>query len=269
MSGRAIFTLFAHHCRLHYRPLLPMAAGLMLFEFVLTQIAPAPNETSWVASMLALLPSRMKALTEGDMAMALVSTGGFLSLGYAHPFFLLLPTSWAVRVSSAALAGEIGRGTMDLLASRPARRADHVGAAALVIGAGLAVLVLAAWLGTVIGLRVRPLGVSPWPFVHAAAAAWLFFMAWGAAGLLVSATRRESGPAIAWTGGIIAVSFVVEYVARLWKVIGLLRPLSLFTYYQPPEIVRSGLGAANAAGLAGVVVVLIVAAMLAFNRRDL
>jgi ABC-2 type transport system permease protein len=270
MNVRAVLALLRHHWRLHQRPLLPMAGALALFQLILTQLAPAPNETSWIASLLALMPPQLKALAGGDVALA--STDGFLSLGYGHPFFLLLLSAWAVRVSSAALAGEIGRGTMDLLGARPIHRMNHVTAAALAIGAGLAVIVLSAWAGTVIGLRVRPLGLSAWPFFKLAVAAWLLFMAWGAAGLLVSATQRESGPAIAWISGLIAVSFVLEYLARLWKVIAVLRPLSLFTYYQPPEVVRMGIGAgsaASAACLAGVGVVLILAAGLVFSRRDL
>ncbi len=80
---------------------------------------------------------------------------------------------------------------------------------------------------------------------------------------------RESGPAIGWTSAAIAVSFVLEYLARLWKPIAALRPLSLFAYYQPPEIARAGLGAGNAACLVGVALALIVAAVVVFQRRDL
>ena len=267
MRLRATRTLVGHHWRLHHRPLLPMAAALALFQYLLTQIAPAPNETSWIAGMLALMPQQMRDLAGGDLAFA--STEGFLSTGYQHPFFLLLLSAWAIRVSSASLAGEIGRGTMDLLGSRPVRRVEQVWAATCSIAVGLALVVGAAWAGTAIGLVVRPLGVSAWPFLRVAGAAWLLFMAWGAVGVLASATQREAGPAIAWTSGIMAVSFVLEYLSRIWTLIEPLRSLSLFAYYHPPEIVRTGLGIFNALCLASAALALTLAAIVVFRRRDL
>jgi len=37
--------------------------------------------------------------------------------------------------------------------------------------------------------------------------------------------------AIAWTTTILAASFVLDYLARLWTPIAALRPISLFHYY--------------------------------------
>lgn len=267
MSARAMLVLLGHHWRLHRRPLVPMAAALGLFQYILTQFAPAPNEATWMTSMVAMMPPQLRALAGGDLALA--STEGFLALGYAHPFVTLMLSTWAIRLSSASLAGEIGRGTMDVLAARPVSRTDHVLAAALAIAFGLCVVVLAAWAGTVVGLNGRPLGVSAWPFLRVAMSAWLLFMTWGAVGLFVSALHRETGAAIAWTSAIIAVSFVLEYLARLWKTIAALRPLSLFAYYQPPDIARGGLAVSSALPMVAVGVVMMVAAIVVFRRRDL
>lgn len=267
MNTRAIVVLIGHHARLSWRPLVPMAFALGLFQFVLAQLAPAPNEVSWISGMLALVPPQLKALAGGEAAM--VSTDGFLALGYAHPFFLLLMSAWAVRLSTAPLAGEIGRGTMDLIASRAVNRSDHLVASVCALALGLATLAGAALAGSATGLSVRPLGVSGWSLAHVALAAWMLFMCWGAVGLAVSALHRESGPAIGWTAGFIAVSFVVEYLARLWRPIAWLRPVSLFTYYQPPEIVRLGLWAAHPVVLGAVLCAAIGTAYAIFVRRDL
>jgi ABC-type transport system involved in multi-copper enzyme maturation permease subunit len=247
--------------------LLPMAAGLALFEFLLTRIAPAPDERGWIAGILAAAPPELLAVIGDDVSAG--SPAGFLAIGYGHPFFFLILSSWIARVACGALAGEIGRGTMDLLAARPMARWVQVVAGAVAVAAGLAVLTAAALTGTAAGLAVRPLGLSASYFLPVVAVAWLLFMAFGAVGLLVSATRRDGGAAIGWLSGIIATSFVLEYLARLWKPMAALRPWSLFTHYNPQQIVKAGWGLMDVATLAGVAVAALVGAIVVFSRRDL
>ena len=267
MTVRAVLTLLGHHWRRYRLPLAPMALGLALFELLLTRMAPAPDEVGWMSGIIAAAPPQVLAVIGDDVAAA--SPGGFLGIGYGHPFFFMLLSAWVVRVSAGALAGEIGRGTMDLLASRPVTRSAHVAAGALAIAAGLAVLTGAAWTGTAIGLALRPLGVTAWAFVPVAAMAWLLFFTFGCAGLFVSAAVREGGAAIGWLSGIIATSFVLEYLARLWKTIAPLRPLSLFTFYSPQHVVKTGIAVNDVLVLAAVSVASLVMALAVFARRDL
>jgi hypothetical protein len=99
--------------------------------------------------------------------------------------------------------------------------------------------------------------------------AWLLFAAWTGVGLLVSATRREAGPAIAVTSAIVAVSFVLEYIARVWKPVASLRPFSLFSYYRPQGAIVAGIHATDGLTLAAVAVVGVGLALVVFTRRDL
>ena len=267
MRAKALGVLLRHHWWRHRVPLFAIATGLALFELLLTRIAPAPGETGWMSMIFAALPPELLALVGDQVAAG--SPAGFLAIGYGHPFVLLLLSAWTVRVSSGALAGEIGQGTMDLLAARPARRRVHVAAAFMAVALGLAVLLGAAWTGTALGLATRPLGLSGTRLLPVAAMAWLLFTAFGAVGVLVSAVRRDGGSAIGWLSGILATSFVLEYLARLWKPIAALRPLSLFACYAPPRIIDAGPDAIDVARLVGVAVVALVAAVIWFNRRDL
>jgi ABC-2 type transport system permease protein len=263
----AVVTLLGHHVRRHRLPLLPMVAGLALFQFLITRIAPAPNELNWMSQIMAVVPPSLLALVGNDIGG--ISPGGFIAIGYGHPFMLLLLSAWAVRVSSAALAGEIGRGTMDLLASRPIERWHHVVAGALAILGGLALLTAAAWTGTSIGLSVRELGVPASQVLRIAATAGLLFTAWGMLGLVVGAMLSEGGAAMAWTSGLILGSFVLEYIARLWQPMSGFRPFSLFTYYAPQHIVRTGFDPHDLSLLAAVAAVALVSAIVIFTRRDL
>jgi len=267
MSAGRIATLLGHHRRRYRLPLLPMMGGLALFEFIMTRLAPAPGEVTWMTQLFSAMPPQLLAFSGSDIGAA--SPAGFIGIGYGHPFMFVLLSAWAIRVSSGVLAGEIGRGTMDLLASRPIARWQHVVAGAMAVCAGLALLVFAAWAGTTIGLALRPIGVLPVTTLRIAICAWLLFTTWGMVGLLVGAIHREGGSAMGWLSGLIAVSFVLEYLARVWQPMARFRPFSLFTYYQPQHIVRTGFDLSDISRLAIVGVASLVLAIAVFSRRDL
>ncbi len=261
--------LFRHHVRLHRVPLVPLALGLVLFEWVMTFVARQPMVSGFLTTALRAAPPEFLALLNPDLV-ATVSARGIIGIGYTHPFTLIMMAVWAVRVPSAALAGEIGRGTMDLIAARPVVRAAQVAAALLALLAGLTILALAAWLGTFIGLVGRPLeGVTVWSYLPVAAGMWMLFASAGCVAILVSAFSREAGGAIAWTSGLMAGSYVLDYAARVWPAIASLRPLSLFKYYEPQRVVGAGLALSDVQVFAGVAGVALLVAFAVFSRRDL
>jgi ABC-2 type transport system permease protein len=264
-----IGVLFRHHLRLHRMPLVPLALGLALFEWIMTVVAREPSISRFMGEALRAAPPEFLALLNQNL-LSIASATGIIGIGYTHPFVLMMMAVWAVRVPSAALAGEIGRGTMDLVATRPVVRGAQVVAAFLALLAGLTVLALAAWLGTFVGLVGRPLeGVTPWQYVPVATALWLCFVAAGTVGILVSAVAREAGAAIAWTSGLMAGSYVLDYAARVWPKIASLRPASLFKYYEPQQVVNAGLAASDVEVFGLVAAVALLVAFAAFSRRDL
>ncbi len=264
-----IGVLFRHHVRLHRVPLVPLALGLALFEWMMTFVARQPAVSNFLTSALKAAPPEFLALLNQDLV-ATVSARGIIGVGYTHPFALIMMAVWAVRVPSAALAGEIGRGTMDLVAARPVVRAAHVAAALLGLVAGLAILATAAWLGTFVGLLAGPIeGVTAWHYLPVAAAMFLLFASAGCVAILVSALAREAGAAIAWTSGLMAGSYVLDYAARVWPRIASLRPLSLFSYYEPQQAVAAGLALSDVQTFAAVAAAALLLSFAVFSGRDL
>lgn len=261
--------LVRQHARVHRVPLAVLAAGLALFEWLMTFVAGEPSVSRFLSGALRMAPPELLALLNQDL-IASVSGRGIVGIGYAHPFALLMMGAWAVRVPSAALAGEIGRGTVDLVAGRPVRRMSQVAAAAEALAGGLAALAIAAWLGTLAGLVTRPVeGASPFAFLPVAAALWLLFTALGMVALAVSALAREAGTAIAWSAGIFAGSYVLDYAARVWPRIAPLRQFSLFGYYEPQRLVSAGFEPRGILVTAAAGAAALLLAFLVFGRRDL
>jgi hypothetical protein len=178
---RTVAALLRHAWARHRIPLIPIALAVGVFQLLLTRLAPVPNEVNWMSNLLTMLPPEMRKLIGNEVAL---TPGGFLAIGYGHPFFILLLSAWVVRVSASAIAGEVGTGTMDLLATRPTARWTFIIAGIKTVMVGLAVIAGAAWIGTAVGLRLRPIGVAPSSLLPIVAVAWLVFTAFGALGLL-------------------------------------------------------------------------------------
>ena len=265
----SVTALLGHLWRRHRAALVLLAAGNAFFAWAITRVVPDPSRAGLIRELVDMAPAPVRVFL-GEELVANLSARGFLAFGYVHPFPLILLAVWAVRVASGALAGEVGRGTVDLVASRPVARGSQVAAAALAVAAGLVVIAAAGWAGTALGLALRPLaGVRATELLPVAAMGALLFAGAGAVALLVSAGAREGGTAVSWCAGLLAASYVVDYLARVWSAIALLRPLSLFRYYEPQRILREGVAAVDVAVLAGVAVAALVLAFAVYARRDL
>ena len=243
-----------------------LALGMLVFEFLITKLAP---DVSRMQGLLDLLPPPVLEVFGAELR-ATLSPSGFLAFGWMHPFALLMLGAWVVRVAAGSLAGEIGRGTMDLVAARPVARGAIVAAAALALYGGLGLLCLAGWVGIAVGLAQRSLGDSrAADLVGAVATCWLLFAASGGLALLVSAVRRTAGSAIAIASGVLAGSFALDFVARAWTPLAWARPLSVFAYYAPQQIAARGIVPADLLVLAVVAGATTALAFIAFQRRDL
>ena len=265
----SVGTLLRHLWRRHRAALLLLAAGNGFFAWAITRVVPDASRTGLIRELVDMAPAPVRIFL-GEELVANLSARGFLGFGYVHPFPLILLSVWVVRVAAGALAGEAGQGTMDLIGSRPVGRGAHVAAAALAILAGVAAIAAAGWAGTAVGLHLRPLaGVSASELLPVAAMSALLFAGAGGVALLVSATRRDGGAAVSWCAGLLAGSYVLDYLARVWAAIAFLRPLSLFRYYEPQRILGEGVAGGDAAVLAAVGAAGLALAFAVFARRDL
>jgi ABC-2 type transport system permease protein len=204
------------------------------------------------------------------------------SIGYVHPLTQVILCVWAVGRSASALAGEIDRGTIELLLAQPVARARLVLAHLLMDLFAIPVLCLSLWSGTCLGAwltglweapparRVNPLAFGP-ALVNVAA---LLFAISGYT-LWLSARGRFRGRVLGVAVLLTLLQFLVNVVGQLWPVAEPLRPFTVFYYYQPQQIILDPDWAGNpevwrrlavltAVGAAGYL-----GALWTFTRRDL
>jgi ABC-2 type transport system permease protein len=178
----------------------------------------------------------------------------FLAVELLHPVIVILACVWAIGRSSGAVAGELDRGTMELLLSQPIPRNRLILAHLIVDSLVIPLLCLSIWAGTRVGLEtVGPFEVDysvlkklpggldkvipdvsrqPHAILNLAA---LFFAISGIA-VAISSLNRSRWRAVGIATLVILLMFIINVLGQLWDTAAPLRPFTVFFYYQPQKI---------------------------------
>lgn len=195
----------------------------------------------------------------------------WLGLLFVHPVVLTVFTAVVLSASSRALAGEIDRGTGDLLLSLPIARRQLVFAVLIVLQLVVLALVTLAWwsmrLGLVLGDIPSPASLTG--FLWVAVNLWALLSCVAGIATLISAAVSERGRVLLWTVSFLVVSFFVNLIATLWSPAAWSDHFSVFHYYRPHPVALSGVApVTDLAFLLGVAILSSLAAVEVFARRD-
>ena len=214
-----------------------------------------------------LIPEQLTQFGGGDI----FTLSGSIALGAIHPISLVLNSIFAVGFSTAAIAGERQRGTLEVLLARPiSRRATYVTllvATLSFVGMALLATTLGAIVGSAIGGVLDQLAVDKLPLLWLNG--FLLFGAIAAIGLAASVSFDRLSPALGIAVGVVVVMYFLEVLGTFWPDARGLQPYSLFHYFQPKAILEGTLSATDLALPALVAVAAIAWALFEFPRRDL
>lgn len=202
------------------------------------------------------------------------STAAIQMAFWNHPFVILTMAIWVIARGSAAVGGELERGSMDIILSRPVSRTTYLVSQTAAALLGLAMLIAAMILGNIVGGRVVHLE-NPVPFrVLLKPAINLYSV-----GLIIYGYTQffSSLDSVRWRpnllGSVVTLAgFILNIVVNLptledWK---WLDRYSIFKAYNPVEAVVKGEAFVfNSMILAGLGSVFLVLSIVYFNRRDL
>jgi ABC-2 type transport system permease protein len=205
-------------------------------------------------------------------------SGDLLSVGYVHPLPQTILLIWALGRGAGALAGELERGTMELLVAQPIARWRIVTTHLCVDLLTIPALALCMFLGTILGSHIVPLAnphlYDYWKAVVLAAA--LGFALTGMT-IALSSLGRSRWRVLTWAIALALVMSLLNILGQLWDALTPYRPLSIFYYYQPQYAVLknqwtvpvAGLEIPMLAVLLGVGAAGYAFAIWRFTRRDL
>ncbi len=263
------------------RPAL-IAVCIILFVFaafwvkitqrVTTEVAPLFKIVSRVSmgnekqfeKVLVRGPSKVSQAALGWGELNFDRPNDFLAIGLLHPVLLIMCVVWCVGRAAGAVAGELDRGTMELLMSQPVPRSRLILAHLAVDGLVLPVLCLSFFAGTQVGLAAAgafvpdyaaiddipmlknlprdttPLPVSGMGELPALVNTLALMFAISGTTLALSAAGRNRWKVVGYAVLGVVVMFVANTIGQLWEPAGFVRPLTFFYYYQPQRVMLDG-----------------------------
>jgi len=236
---------------------------------VFTSVAAVFGDRNMFQDILFKGPGKVSQAALGWGDLNFERPNDFLAMGMLHPIVLTLCVVWAIGRAAGAVAGELDRGTMELLMSQPVPRNRLILAHFLVDLIVLPILCLAFFAGTQTGLAIVgdfvpdyttlkslkfPNGRNPFPIPdnpEPLAVSGLgeitglmntFSLMFAISGITIalSAAGRSRGKVTGYAVLVVVVMFVANTIGQLWEPAAFVRPLTLFFYFQPQKVMLDG-----------------------------
>lgn len=249
------------------RALVGFSLGLALYVAFLVAFFPTVrDQAARFDQLLDAYPPALKAAFGVD---TLATGAGYLHGELFSAMLPLLFLVYAIGRGSDLVAGEEERGQLEWVLSTPLTRRAAVLQKAAALGAGLLVLALVLLATLLVGNAAVGLGLSMGNLLAQVAALLLFAASCGALALALGAATGRRGLAVASATAVAVVAYALDLVAKLVDGAKGLRWLSLFHHYDGHEPLAHGPDWAGLAVLAAFTAACVIAAVVAFDRRDL
>jgi ABC-2 type transport system permease protein len=190
----------------------------------------------------------IKSMIGGDR-ISLFRVTDVLTIGYVHSVVLTILCLWAVGRGAGAIAGEIDRGTMELLLAQPLARYRLILAHFIVDVVTIPLLALSIWAGQWIAIpllqvhevpaRGTSVGAPIDPAVFGPALWNVAALVFAISGytMWLSSRGRFRGRVLAVAILATLLQYLINVIGQLWDVLAPFRPFTVFYYYQPQQII--------------------------------
>jgi ABC-2 type transport system permease protein len=253
-----------------------LSSALLLVEGVLAYALPALwtefSDLLLKAEFFRKIITAMLGTDVGD----LLDAEAFSAIAAVHPVVLAITWTHAIVLCTRVPAGEIDRGTIDVLFGLPVSRWRVYLSETLMLLASGAVLVAMGLVGHRLGIIAGASAHKPalGRMVVVTVNLWCLYLAVGGLACLVSAFSERRGRAVATVFGILLASFLLNFLAQFWPPAERVSFLSVLHYYKPlgvlrPGVVDAGWPVADMLVLGAFAVVTWTAGGLWFARRDI
>ena len=220
-----------------WRTLCVSGLLLVLYGWVFVWLTSLLKFGVWL-TFLDMLPGFVEKMVGMPLA-NLASPTGRLSVVFVHIVTLLICIGWAIGRGSDTVSGEIVRGTMELIATLPVRRASVLVPPAVVATVGAAVLPASLWAGATLGLMTFQMEAAVHPGQFLPGVLNLFAMTFCFAGIttFLSSWNRNRWRTIWMAVGLFVICSIIEMISRLWPAGWWLKYFTLLTAFEPQRMI--------------------------------
>ncbi|MEZ0077467.1 ABC transporter permease subunit [Planotetraspora sp. GP83] len=261
-------TLVRKTLREYRRAVIGWSAGISAFLLLYLSIYPSIRANPDFSQQAALskYPGALKDLM-GGLADIASGEGYLQAVAYQLLVPLLLIMSAAI-LGNRAIAGPEENGTLELTLTLPIDRKRLVLERWQALFLGLLVIAVVT-LAVILAMAAKSdMRVPAGNIVAAHTGLFLVALFFGTVALTVGAATGGKGLALAVAGGYAVAGYVIETLGKSVDAIAWLRWLSPFHYYLDGRPVFSGWPVGDYLVLLGATAVLLLTAVLAFERRD-
>ncbi|MCF7974872.1 MAG: ABC transporter permease [Phycisphaerae bacterium] len=247
-----------------------MAGVIFLFQIAVCTIVHDDNRVQAFLQLLKFLPPFIKSMLGGETLQA-GNISGLIAIGYNHPLVMILYMLYAVGVPTSLLAGEVQRGTMELILSRQTTKTQVYTCVGLITVIGMFAMVLVMFLGTTAGTHMYTFkqDVPLDDFFKIAINGGLMASAVGGIALLAAACFRRP-VAVSVTVTYLVLMYFTSFVSEWWPRLAFLSPATLFHYINGFDIfVKHVWPVRDMAVLVTVMIAATVLGGIVWQRRDL
>ncbi len=262
----SLHSVFERTLHEHRRSVSVWSASLMALVVVMAALYPTVRGNPQLATLHETYPKALRSL----FGITDLTTGvGFMR---AEVFSLVAPLLLiilAVQWGGDLIAGEEDRRTIDLLLANPISRGRVVAEkwAALAVGVTIAGAALGA--GLAVAIPTVDLHISPAGAAAAVVSVVLLALLFGTIALAVGAATGRRGLARGVAAVLAVAAYLVSSLSDLVGWIKAIRPISPWYHALGVDPLARGFVSAHLLVPLGLTVVVVIIAVVAFDRRDL
>ena len=250
-------------------PMVWWSAGLGLFAAMMIAFFPSIRGNDDFNVMLESYPENLKTLFGLSELTDITSAVGFFNaeiFGFMAPLLFVIH---GVVLGSGAIAGEEGRGSLEILLSEPIARGKLVVQKAAAMIANAISLGLVLWIVLVIGTLIIDIDLR---VLHLAAITFstvLLGVTFGALAFAAGCFTGSRGTSVAIVAAVAVGTYLLNAASGIVSYMEAAKWLSPFFYYNAANPLANGLNPAHAAALLATIAILLVAGYFGFAGRDL
>lgn len=242
------------------------AVGLLLFIIMQIAFYPSMKDNRGIQEYMDSAPEALVAFT-GTTEIS--SPVGYLNSQFYFLMFPILLTILAISIGSDALAGEEGRGTLDLLLSTPMTRTRVLLEKYATLAMAVALEAVVLYVGTALSALAVRMDLDFFKLAEATFSLLLLAWGFGALALLLGAATGSKGLAIGITAALGLGAYVLNSLGLVVEGLRPWRRLSPVYYYGGNDPLANGLKEAHVLILLALILVFLAGSVICFRRRDL